>query len=111
MFFAKKKFIKQIKVSPKLSHLLNQKMFDKHKILCIIKSDVIVHTLLFCNTLAHLLESGTDIRFIQELFGHKNIKTTEIYIYRHSEQMLLVKNVPCEQCTYCGERYFESKIF
>lgn len=29
----------------------------------------------------HLLESGYDIRTIQELFGHKDVKTTMIYTH------------------------------
>ena len=29
------------------------------------------------------------------------------YIYRHDGDYMIVTDVPCEECTFCGERYFE----
>lgn len=31
------------------------------------------------------------------------------YIYKHDEKFLVVNNVPCEECVYCGEQYFKAE--
>ncbi len=43
--------------------------------------------------------------------GNININNKNVqYIYKHNNQFLIVNNVPCEECEFCGEQYFEAEV-
>ena len=43
--------------------------------------------------------------------GNKNFREKNVqYIYKHNDQFLVVNNVPCEECEYCGEQYFKAEV-
>lgn len=56
-----------------------------------IKKKASPHTLRHCFG-THLLENGTDIRYIQVLMGHASIKTTEIYTHMTTKGFDKIEN-------------------
>jgi site-specific recombinase XerD len=56
-----------------------------------IKKNVTLHSLRH-GFATHLLESGTDLRYIQELLGHKSSKTTEIYTDVSNKELSQIKS-------------------
>lgn len=56
-----------------------------------IKKKVTVHSLRH-SFASHLLDNGTDIRFIQELLGHKHLSTTQIYTHINPASVKKIKS-------------------
>ncbi len=68
-----------------------RKILKKALLQTTIKKRVTLHTLRHSYA-THLLENGTDIRFIQEFLGHSNPKTTMIYTHVSTASLKKIKN-------------------
>jgi site-specific recombinase XerD len=56
-----------------------------------INKKVTPHTLRHCYA-THLLDGGTDVRYIQELLGHSDIKTTLIYTHVTNHKLSVIES-------------------
>ena len=75
----------------KLTQRNLQKIVSKYAQKAEIKKSVHCHTLRH-SFATHLLENGTDIRIIQEMLGHSDLNTTQLYAHISSQLLKTIKS-------------------
>lgn len=75
----------------KLTTRTAQKIFENALAKSGIRKDATFHSLRH-SFATHLLENGVDVRYVQELLGHQNIRTTQVYTHVTNPKLKNIKS-------------------
>lgn len=84
-------FVFESERTGKLTTRTAQKIFENALKKSGVKKDATFHSLRH-SFATHLLENGVDIRYVQELLGHQNIRTTQVYTHVTNPKLKNIKS-------------------